>query len=75
MEYIVAGLIAAFALVILVVLFRRSARDRTSNASPDTHPSLGVQHYAGQGDIIRYTGSGGLDGGGEGGDGGGGGGD
>jgi hypothetical protein len=72
MEYVVAAIMGAFAVLILVALFRRSTRDRTSNATPE-HAPLGVQHYAGQGDIIRYTGDGHHGGAGEGGGGDGGG--
>jgi hypothetical protein len=74
MDYIVAAIMAGFAVLIVVVLFRRhrpGANANNGDPSSNNDPFAGVQRYADQGDIIRYTGDVGHDGaGGEGGDGG-----
>ena len=64
MEYIVAAVVAGFAMLILVALFRRP-KPRADAPGSTGDPFSGVQRYAGQGDLVGVRGDTGHHGAGE----------
>jgi hypothetical protein len=55
MDHIVAAALAGFAVLIVIVLFRRH-KSRAGALGSSSDPFFGVQRYAGQGDVVGIRG-------------------